>query len=674
MRKLRPHVFLIFALIGFLAVGCAPQNGQADATPVLLPTRIPTQTPEYNDAADAEAIGLTFLALWEDGLYEDMYDLLSPASQQAYSYDSFLNTYQSVNEEIRLESLQTQPLIRRRDNNRIVSLVYNATFVSSLVGSFDDTERVLEVVLDHDTQRWGVAWSPGNLFAELASGASVRLDTVQPRRGNIYDRNGDIIADMNGKIVTVQMVRQEIPDLPACIDTLTQVFDLTADEVTERLNNNNPDWLADVGTIEEATYNTFREPLEANCSASFTGRDVRRYLYSDVYAHILGNVGYPEPNEIPTLEQLGFRQDNILGRSGIEATWDEVLRGTPGGRLTIVTPNGDLLRVLAEQGTRPAESVYLTIDTGLQQFALDRIRQEYDAFSESWGATSDGAAAVALDVNTGEILALVSYPTYDSNAFTPFPIMGREEGQAIVEDVQDDPRDPQLNRAVQGRYPSGSTMKTFTAIAALDSGEYSFEERYYSTGLWSRDIDRVDWLGGGHGSLNLSQALTHSCNSCFYEAGYRLDNVDPYLLPGYFNRVGFGEDPGLDDLVVDPGYIGSPDTKNLFHPEAWTFSDAVDMAIGQGLVEVTPLQMAMAYAQVATDGLHYRPQLVQQVALLDDVSYAMQPELMNTLDIDPEIFDYLQSGLCDVTTASYGTAEFVFSSVPQLMEEYGVCG
>ncbi|PJF22467.1 MAG: hypothetical protein CUN56_05860 [Phototrophicales bacterium] len=647
-------------------VGCAPQ--ETEPLHAQLPTRIPTITPSYNNMYDAEAVVTAFLYHWQQAEWEAMYALLSESSQQATPYDSFAALYQSSHETMRLQSLEFALRAQAREGNRIMIFVYDVTFHTNSIGTFTDQNREIRLVLDGEA--WRIAWSPGDIFRQMAEGGLLRLESFPPLRGNIYDRNGEILADMNGRMVKILVIENQIEDLDLCINTLAQVLEIPAEEVQNRLNRNNPDWLAEIGLIEGNVFDVWESALVEICNAQFDAIRTRRYIYGDLLPHVIGTVGYPEADEIPQVEAAGFRQDSILGRSGIERGWDETLRGTPGMRLSIVRPNGEPLRLLGETPIQPSQSVYLTIDLDLQRFVTGVLSE---AFVASEGAFGDGGAAVVMNVNTGEILAMVSYPTYNANAFIPFPVMGQEQAQQIIEQVINDPRRPQLNRAAQGRYPSGSIMKTITAIAALASGEYTMDETYFSTGVWNRDIPRVDWLAGGHGRLNLAGALTHSCNTCFYEAGYRLDNRDPYLLPTYANMMGLGVDPGLRDIETSTGFIGTPDTKINWHPEPWSYSDAVNMAIGQGMVEVSPLQMAEAYAIVANNGVRYRPQLVLSTGLLGEMDYHMQPEVLTTLDVSTDILDYIRSGLCAVTTDRSGTAEFVFRNSP-LMEDIGVCG
>lgn len=666
----------VVALIwmGLLALSaCAPEPAQVEQPAAAqLPTRVPTVTPPYYVLDDAERTVRLFFDAWQREDWAAMYGLISAASQQATPYESFVSFYAGSHAEMRLQTLQTRLIAGGRVGNRVTNFTYDLTLQTGVVGTIEDTGRSIDLVLDDAAQGWRVAWSPGLIFAEMGSGAQLRLESFPPLRANIYDRDREIIADMNGTMVEVAVIPSQIPDRPACVSVLAQVLAADAGVIEAQLDAAPPDWRTDLGLIEPDAYRTYEAALNRDCAAQYDSRATRRYINGDLFAHVLGTVGFANPADLPDLSAVGFPVDSIIGQSGIEASWDETLRGTPGARLSLVRADGLSLRVLAEVSPEPAHEVVLTIDRDLQRAALDAIVAAYVDNADGWAATSEGAAAVVLDGRTGELLALVSYPTYNANAFTPYPAIGREQADRIIRQVSEDPREPQLNRATQGRYPAGSTMKTFTAIAALDSGEYSFDERYTSIGTWNRDIQRRDWLPGGHGTLNLSQALTHSCNSCFYEVGYRLNNRDPEILPAYLQRMGFGEDPGLQDLVTTPGLIGTPDTKSQFFIEPWSFSDAVDMAIGQGMVEVTPLQMALAYAEVAT-GVRYRPQMVLEASLLGDVSYEMTPEVLDTLTVDEDILPYLRSGLCNVTTQRYGTANSVFADSP-LMDTVGVCG
>jgi penicillin-binding protein 2 len=660
----------LVSLLLVILNGCGFGSQEDEQTTTPLPTRIhiPTETPEYNNPEDAEIVVRSFLSAWGQNDFETMYQLISLAAQEAIGYPAFQALYEGVHAEMRLQEISHALRLQAQESNRVMLFVYDVTFNTTISGMFTDANREIRLVLDGEN--WRVAWTPANIFVELRGGATLRQTISTPNRASIYDRNGEILADMNGRFVIVRVIQSQIPDFAACVSTLASALDTPPEEIQARLANFALEWLVDIGTLEIEAYHFWKESLETNCGSisEYGSLDTRRYLDGDLAPHIVGVVSYPNVDEIPAIEAVGFQQDSILGRTGIEGSWDETLRGQPGGQLMIVSPGGDVLRILAETVTQPGQSVYLTLDSDLQRF----IRQEFVQLYGYGGIPdSNGAAAVVLDVNTGAVLAMVSYPTYNANAFIPYPIIGSRSAQEIIEEVQQDERRPQLNRAAQGRYPAGSTMKPMTTIAALASGEYTTDETYISTGTWKKDVPRTDWLAGGHGRLTLAQAITHSCNSCFYEVGYRLDNVDHTLLPDYMRQLGLGVSTGLTDIAESTGLIGTPEIKYELVGIPWTFSDAVDMAIGQGFVEVTPLQIARTYGAIANNGLLYRPQLVDRVALVDDVSYRMTPESTG-IDIDTDILDYVRGGMCEVVTGYYGTATRVFEDSRLL--NIGVCG
>lgn len=673
--------YWLISLLGVLILfGCTstPDSGASEIDLEQLPTRIPTATPEYNNLDTAERTARAFLSAWQNLDYAAMYTLLNAASQQSMPFDNFVAEYNRANAEMTFLSLRTQvnSLARDPNNTRISVLDYDVTFETNILGDFTDSGRSLYLELDATLQDWRVAWSRGDIFREMETGGSVRLEPSLPQRANIYDRNGVALATQEGRVVTVNVVPQEIPDREVCLDTLTQAMNLPRETIEDRLNRFGVDWLGEIGIIEVPAYQQWQTQLEDTCNAQFDSRSTRFYPNGTIAPNIVGTVGYVTEDEILGVEQDGFNQDSILGRSGIEGSWDEVLRGTPGGRLSIVTPDGRTLRVIAESVSAPALSVYLTIDAGLQQAALEAIQRSYDLF-DGFGGGSRGASAVVMDVNTGAILAMVSYPTFDANLLAPFPPIGSRAAAEQIQLLENDPRRPMLNRVTQGLYPTGSIFKTITAMAVLDSGIYTPETRYTCIGSWQRDNDipggRTDWTPLGHGTQTTAQGITHSCNPFFYEAGWQLHQLDDTLLPSYAVRFGLGGNTGMTDLAESPGYIGNPDTILQSTGYPMTSIDTVSMAIGQGHVSATPLEMVRYYAGVANNGTLLRPQLVDSTRLIDEVSYQMEPDIMGTFDIPQEILDVVHQGMCAVTTQSDGTAEFVFRRSPEL-QAIGVCG
>ncbi len=671
---LLPHsiVVLLLAAVLLLVAACAPGAAQSP-TEVPLPTIFPSPTPEGRGLLEAQRVAAEFLDAWARFDYAAMYARITFATQEALPQQQFIALYQDVHDEMTLDVLLWQANTIWDDGvNAGVLFNYRVTFQTRLVGEFSDENRDLRLVLDSRAGTWRVAWSPGDIFAEMANGGQLRLERTIPARANIYDRTGEVVlASQEGRYVTVSVVKQNMPQPENCPLLLADVTLRPLETIQRLLDNAGADWVVEIGVMEAQTYEARQSELEQVCAARFSAYPVRRYPDGTLMPHILGTVGYPDESEIQTVVDAGFNQDSILGQSGIELSWDDTLRGQVGARLVLAVPGGTQVRELARTSPQPGQSVWLTIDADLQRYTERVLVDEYASGRIS--EQSDGAAVVLLEINTGAVLTMVSYPTYDNNAFTPFPLVGRQAAQQIIQEIGEDERNPLLNRATQGAYPTGSTMKVITGTAVLDSGVWSINQRFNSTGTWNRDIPRTDWLAGGHGSLTVRGAIAHSCNSCFYEAGYQMDLVDPFILPGYMRRMGLGAATGLLDLPEDPGLIPDPDWVAENRPIPWSFSDSVNIAIGQGEVRATPLQMARVAAVIGSGGTHYRPQLVAQVGILGEApTYLMEPEVTSLISIDPAVLAEVRGGMCDVTTEAYGTAQFIFRYSP--LQEFGVCG
>lgn len=661
IRRLLP-----LALLALVACQPAAPTPAAQALPTVAVLPSPTPPSFSQDAAERAA--RMFLEAWKAGDFAAMHALTSFASQEATPLEAFTAAYTEAHSVMSLLGLDYTIASQLRDANNMEVFSYSVTFTTDLIGSFTDSNRTLRLVFDTRSQDWRVAWSPGDIFAAMGSGGRLRLEPRIPSRANIYDRDGLTLADQNGRMVVVSVVKRDIPQYDECVAVLAEALVRPAADVRGILDQRGFEQLSEMGLVEPAVFLRLQDRLQSACAAQYRDRAVRRYPDGTLAPHILGTVGFPSEAEVPAVVAAGFPRDSILGRSGIEQSWDATLRGKPGGRLLVVSPGGEQT-VLAESASEPSQSVWLTLDTSLQTFVTSRIVRAYD---EVLGPASRGAAAVVLDLNTGAILAMVSYPTFDNNAFNSFPVIGRAAADTLVRQVEADPRRPQLNRATLGAYPVGSVFKVVDAVAVLDSGVYTLDTRYTCVGGWNRDIRRVDWLAGGHGTQTVPQGLMNSCNPFFYEVGYQLDQADPWLLPTYARKLGLGAPTGLRDLPEVPGNIPDPDwlRQRGFN---WTFSDSVNMAVGQGYVDVTPLQIVQVLAIVGNGGTRYRPQLVLQTGILGEApSYTMQPEVLDTIEIDPVALAGVREGLCAVTTASSGTAEYVFRRSP--LQRLVVCG
>lgn len=659
----------IFIIAIAILTGCRPQVAhQVEALPTVRPS--PTSPA---DLEAAERIARLYLDAWQRQDFDGMHRLLTFRNQESTPLTTFRNLYENAQNTMTFLSMDYTGKSLLREGVRIVVLHYDATFHTRILGSFTDPDRELTLVIDPQVGEWRVAWSLGDIFAEMGDGATLVFDPQVPSRANIYDRNGEVLADQNGRVVRVFISNEDIPDRPACFQILSETVNKPLEEIVDLFDNRSGvNWEVDAGVMEPTVFIERSEDVENLCGAEFRQQATRRYLRGSLMPHIIGHVGYPTEEEIPELEEIGFNAETIIGRSGIEGNWNDTLAGKPGGRLTLISSGGTRLRTLTEVRSQIPESLWLTIDSNLQEYILQVLGEAYIESSASWGRTSDGASVVMMDVNTGEILAMVSYPTFEGNAQNPFPAVGREVADLVLERLADDERVPQLNRPTQGVYPTGSVMKVMSSIAALESGVYDEDTRYFCNGIWNYNGDtRYDWLAGGHGSMSVQTGITNSCNPFFYEVGFRLNEEDPYLLSSYAQLMGLGDFTGLRDIEEAQGNIPTPDNVLQTSGLPWSYAFAVNLSIGQGEVQVSPLQMVRMYAAVANGGKLMRPQLVRERGILDQRTFVAEPDVMRDTEISPDNLKIIQTGMCDVTTANTGTAAHIYRNSPLL--DIGVC-
>lgn len=631
------------------------------------PTPVPTATPIPVTISldDAVQVAGDFLNAWmQDGHYT-MYGLLTVNSRDLTTLEDFEALYRTTELRMALspggKSYSLASVIEQGIGAAAVA--YDVTFQSLLFGEFTDPNRILSLALTPDG--WRVAWTPGDVLAELRDGGSLNISQSTPNRGNIYDRDGEVIADQNGSIVIVNLYTSTYPtdDPLACFGEISRIFGRRTPEQLRAVYSRftGQDFKFEVGQISVTRLQGERAALEGVCSVQYESRPTRRYVAGGLAPHVVGYVG-PIPAEgVEDYLSRGYSRDALVGLDGVERYWESTLAGRGEASLAAFNRDGTLSRVLARRDPQPSQSVYLTLDRRLQEATQDALRSAFQ--NAVWGPSTPGAAAVVMDVRTGEILAIASYPTFDVDAFNPYTAL--PNAQELINAWQKDPRRPTFNRATQAELPPGSVFKIISTIAAADSGEFGLNQRLFCGGVWSgtRLGDRVrnDWLAGGHGSVTLRQALTGSCNVYYWNIGWALNSADPYLLINYAKRLGMGAPTGLRDIAEQPGLLPDPNTHQARNGLPWTGSDSLNTVIGQGEVQTTPLQIARMVAAVANGGTLYQPQLVKAAGLIGEFSYEAKPIPNGDAGIKPEVLQAVREAMCAVTTnPTLGTAYFVY--------------
>ncbi|HRQ39057.1 MAG TPA: penicillin-binding transpeptidase domain-containing protein [Chloroflexota bacterium] len=662
MKRHRAALFLLILWLAACGQGLGmPPIQDSRARDVTLPppptnTPIPTEIPTTEDAA---GIALAFFKAWEQGDLLGMYSLLTPQTQALVDSASFVARYQEAMNTATAKAIRAQMLSATQEGNQ-AEMAVRVTWQTHVVG---DIVRELTVPMAFQNGRWGIIWDEGLILPELAGGNRLVLADRVPARANIYDANGRALA-YQGTAIRLGVIPGEIQDEPALLALLSQVLGKTPEAIKELYARALPNWYVPVGDVPEEVmqqYVAALQPFIGQGLAEPQPRLARLYAEDGVAPHLVGHTG-PIPVEVvETYKAQGYRGDEIVGLSGLELWGEDYLNGERGGTLTVIDANGQYVGTVGEKAPKQARSLYMTLNVELQTAVEEILANAVQTYP-----LDTAGAAIVMDVNTGKILAMASYPDFDPTIYDP----ARPDAATALAQVFADPKRPLLNRAAQGQYPAGSLFKVVTFTAAMNSGLYTPRSVYASTGTWSRmgpNFIKVDWLPGGHGTVSYQTAITVSCNSCFYDAAMEMNNVDPNHFPAVAQQMGLGQLTGIAGIAESPGTIPSPAWKEQTLGEVWLPGDAVNMGIGQGYVQVTPLQVAMIFSAIANGGVLYRPTLIGGIGAGGGAPEESFPVQVNgEIPISPEDLASLQQGLFDVTHSGRGTAEFIFTglSVP----------
>jgi penicillin-binding protein 2 len=481
-----------------------------------------------------------------------------------------------------------------------------------------------------------------------------------PERATIYDKDGDALA-YQGNVITLAVIPGQIEDEESLLATLSPLLGLEPDEIEFLYAASKPDWYVPLGDITGEQMQEHDEELLPFMDAGLVTDDrwTRLYTVGGIAPHIVGYTGYIPAEYVDEYIQIGYEGDEQVGLAGVEGWGEPYLSGTRGGTLTVVGPNGEYIDTVQESDPKQSRSIYLSIDKQFQEGVEQALADAIETHE-----LAETGSVVVMNPKTGAVLAMASYPDYDPVIFDPLRI----DGDADLIRVLNDPRQPLLNRATQGEYPAGSTFKIVTFAAAVNSGLYTPETRYTSTGSWNRLGDsfvKYDWRSGGHGTITLSQALIVSCNSCFYDAGYNLDQMDPFLLPETARLFGYGEPTDIVGIPESAGLIPDPEWKINNVGEGWVPGDSVHMAIGQGFVLVTPLQMTRLIAAIANGGTLYRPTVIDRIGGGGGVPEEQWPvEVQGELPLEQEELEAIQNSLRDAANSYMGTSTHRFVGLP----------
>lgn len=625
-----------------------------------------------------DEITRSFLDAWSMGALEAMYALIAPQSQTLYPFSTFEERYLEVSNTLGLERV-SYTLRATETQGTSASIGYDITFKTLSFGDITDSNRTLRLI--QTPNGWRVAWSPLDIMDGLASDIRLTVQSRLPQRANIYDRNGFAMVQQGGTIRWLAVIKQEINNLDNCISLLSRLMIRNRRDMQRLFDQYNADTWFHVGEIDPDVYSANLADLNAQCaidntSAGFrkTGEYTsRRYVGVGAAAHITGYIGNVPADQLDRWQARGYNAGDLVGLMGIENTYNDTLAGKATRILRMTDSGGLVVRELGGAAGADPVPVQLTIDMGLQQVLARAVNDAYNYAGNNWGSIATGTGAIVMNVRTGEILALFSYPTFDPSLFNPNNSY-TDPTPFIATLASDRVRSPLSNKVVQEQYTPGSVYKIISTVAAADSKtwsptelfncelEWSGRERYGDAPEKRQDWRVVDQLPAA-GEITMSQALTTSCNPFFWETGALMFRKDPNLLVKYSEMLGLGRRTGFNAISPEAG-------GNLAAPTDVT--SAINNAIGQGNVQITALQMVRAVSAIANGGTVHQPYIVQQIGGLDgtEVQQTFSLQVVNTLTLDPLVYEVVKNGMCGVTTDErLGTAYSVFSNSP-----YPSCG
>lgn len=644
-------VWLAMALTGCSILHIQDSYEIVTLTPAQTNTPAPTVIP-----TGAEGVGLTFLQAWERQDFEGMYSLLASRSQALVERAAFVARYAEAMRTAQVVTVEDQPLAMRYEGNS-AEMEAQVIWHTAVVG---DIIRRQAIPFVYENNHWGIVWDESLILPELAGGQRLQLVTSSPSRGAIYDRSGAKALAFQGDAVVLGVVPNKLTDEAGFLAAVGAVLGQDPADLRALYAGSPPDWYIPLGVaaadVVQANFNL----LQPFVNTGLVTEDRRGRQYADNLApHLVGYTGPIPAGEQETYLAEGYAPDDRVGLAGLERWGEPFLRGTRGGILSVVNPTGEQAAIVQEAERRRARNVYTTFDADFQQAVQQALAEAITTHP-----VAQAGAIMVLDVNSGAIRAMATYPTYNPTIFDEIRPNTADDLSAIL----NDPRRLLLNRAAQGEYAPGSTFKLVTISAGLASGLYTPDTRYACTGIWAglgESLIKYDWLPGGHGTITLVQALTRSCNPYFYQVGLVVDGADPFLLPKIARAYGLGSSTGIQGGADSAGLIPDPDWKLQNLGEGWSAGDAVNMAIGQGFVLVTPLQLATLTAAIANGGTLYQPSLISRIGEGEGApEETVTPVVTGQGPLSAEQLAAVQTGMRDVTSSPYGTATHIFRGLP----------
>ncbi|WP_122898186.1 penicillin-binding protein 2 [Acinetobacter sp. B51(2017)] len=433
-------------------------------------------------------------------------------------------------------------------------------------------------------------------FSTASDKNRIRLQPLAPARGYIYDRNGILLAD-NYPVFSATLSRADVDDIDATLARLTPVLNLTEDDIkgfqSRIKTSRKTERVAIKLNLTEQDIAQFSEIKYQFPGVNIETQMTRYYPHGELFAHVIGYVGRINDKELKKIDKDAYAGTNLIGKIGVEKSYEDLLHGVPGNESVEADAFGNVLRHLGRKDPIRGNDLFLSLDYGLQMVASEQL-------------AGRRGAIVAMDPNTGEVLALVSSPSFNPNLF----VTGISTTNYAA--LRDNLDQPLYNRAVQGVYPPGSTIKPMFGLGGIHYGYVDWQTAISDPGYFTLPGDSHrfrDHKKSGHGSVNMHKAQVVSCDTYFYVLSYRM-GIEK--MNTWMRQFGFGEKTGIDLPSESSGLYPNPEWKMRTREAKWLKGETISVSIGQGAFTSTPLQLAMATAITANQGSKVTPHVLRE--------------------------------------------------------------
>ncbi|MEE4195033.1 MAG: penicillin-binding transpeptidase domain-containing protein [Anaerolineae bacterium] len=629
----------ILLLISIVLTSCNP-GAAPTGTDIPEPTAAPLPTAEVvtTSVPDVEETVNDFIQAWSEARYSDMFAMLSQLTHDATGEENFIQRYQQVAQGLGVTAVNGE-ILSVMTGTKTAQVAYRVAFTSSLITEYTTSEIIMDLALE--SGEWKIDWHDGLIMPQLRGGNTLQAEVTVPARGNIYSADGEAFAAQDtAYAIAVQPDRIESEG--TMLAELSRVLDMPTADIQEKYEYaRDTNWYIAIGDAPADKVTPRYDQIVAAGGVWLNEFDARYYYAGEAAAQVIGVVQPIPQEQLAYYQGLGYTGTEVVGVSGIEKGSEEELRGQRGADVYVVNPEGQIIDRLGHSDSYPSLSVTTTMEYEFQVLVEK-------ALSDKTGAV------VVLERDTGRVLAMASNPTFNPNLYDA----DNANRDWLWNEVFVEQESPTLNRATQSGYPLGSVFKIITMAAALESGLYQADTMYTCGYTFEELAGQVfyDWTYekevAASGELTLQGGLMRSCNPYFYHIGLDLyrQNFETAIADMAIG-FGLGSQTGIGQLDEEDGNVPMPQSEG----------DAIQLAIGQGTLQVTPLQVATFMAAMGNGGTLYEPQVVEHyTAANGEIVEPFTPIKNGELPVSAENLDIILEAMLMVTANERGTAYSTF--------------